>query len=41
LKPKKLGGFESHGMILTAETPEAKLFLVQPEEGVENGSVVK
>jgi methionyl-tRNA synthetase len=41
LKPKKLGGFESHGMILTAETPEGKLFLVQPTEGVANGSVVK
>jgi methionyl-tRNA synthetase len=41
LKAKKLGGFESHGMILTAETPDGKLFLVQPEAGVENGSVVK
>lgn len=41
LKPKKLGGFESHGMILTAETPEGKLILVQPIENVENGSLVK
>jgi methionyl-tRNA synthetase len=41
LKPKKLGGFESHGMILTAETPEGKLFLVQPTQAVADGSVVK
>ena len=41
LKPSKLGGYESQGMILTAETPEGKLFLVQPEEKVENGSIVK
>jgi methionyl-tRNA synthetase len=41
LKPRKLGGYESQGMILTAETAEGKLFLVQPTEKVENGSIVK
>lgn len=41
LKPKKLAGIESHGMILTAETAEGKLYLVQPNEMVGNGSVVK
>jgi methionyl-tRNA synthetase len=41
LKPKKLAGIESHGMILTAETAEGKLKLVLPNEMVDNGSVVK
>lgn len=41
LKPKKLAGIESHGMILTAETPEGKLHIIQPIQPVENGSVVK
>ena len=41
LKPKKLAGIESHGMILTAETADGKLQLVQPKEMVDNGSVVK
>jgi methionyl-tRNA synthetase len=41
LKPKKLAGIESHGMILTAETTEGKLFLVQPEALVPNASIVK
>ena len=41
LKPKKLAGIESHGMILTAETVNGKLQLVQPKEMVDNGSVVK
>lgn len=41
LKPKKLAGVESHGMILTAETPEGKLQIIQPAGPVPNGSVVK
>ena len=41
LKPKKLAGVESHGMILTAETPEGKLQVIQPAGPVPNGSVVK
>jgi len=41
LKPKKLAGVESHGMILTAETPEGKLQVIQPAGPVPNGSMVK
>jgi len=40
LKPRKIRGVESQGMILFAEDPEGKLHLVNPEVGVENGSVV-
>jgi methionyl-tRNA synthetase len=41
LEPRKIKGIESKGMILTAEDAEGKLLWIAPEEGTENGSVVK
>ncbi|MCL4113802.1 UNVERIFIED_CONTAM: hypothetical protein GTU68_037527 [Idotea baltica] len=40
LKPRKIRGVESQGMILFAEDPDGKLHLVNPEVAVQNGSVV-
>ncbi len=40
LAPRKMMGIESQGMILMAEDKDGKLRLVQPSEGVSNGSGV-
>ena len=41
LAPRKMRGIESQGMILTAEQPDGKLILVNPDEACMNGSNVK
>ncbi|HEX8314536.1 MAG TPA: methionine--tRNA ligase subunit beta, partial [Flavisolibacter sp.] len=41
LAPRKMRGIESQGMILTAEEPEGKLILVNPDNIAQNGSNVK
>jgi len=41
LKPRKLRGIESQGMILMAEDKEGKLVFVVPEKKVDNGSEIK
>jgi len=41
LKPRKLRGIESQGMILMAEDKDGKLVFVSPEKPVSNGSEVK
>ena len=41
LKPRKLRGIESQGMILMAEDKDGKLVFVSPEKPVNNGSEVK
>jgi len=41
LEPRKIKGIESHGMILTAESPDGKLALLAPESEIQNGSLVK
>ncbi len=41
LKPRKLRGIESQGMILMAEDKDGKLVFVAPEKPVSNGSEVK
>ncbi|MEM6262068.1 MAG: methionine--tRNA ligase [Bacteroidota bacterium] len=41
LKPRKIRGVESQGMILFAEDDQGKLHLVNPEYAVMNGSVVR
>jgi methionyl-tRNA synthetase len=41
LETKNLKGIESKGMILMAENPDGKLFFVTPDEGTQNGSVIK
>jgi methionyl-tRNA synthetase len=41
LKPRKLRGIESQGMILMAEDKDGKLVFVAPEDTVGNGSEVK
>jgi len=41
LETKNLKGIESKGMILMAENPDGKLFFVSPDEGTQNGSVIK
>ncbi len=41
LKPRKLRGIESQGMILMAEDRDGKLVFVSPTEKVNNGSEVK
>ena len=40
LKPKKIRGIKSQGMILMVENPDGKLVLLQPTNEVENGSTV-
>lgn len=40
LAPKKMRGIESQGMILFAEDPEGRLRFVNPEEVMQNGSIV-
>ena len=41
LAPRKLKGIESNGMILTAEEPDGRLILVNPEKMTLPGSNVK
>ncbi|GAA4755505.1 methionine--tRNA ligase [Flavisolibacter ginsenosidimutans] len=41
LAPRKMRGIESQGMILTAEEPNGKLILVNPNNVAQNGSNVK
>jgi len=41
LKPKKLRGIESQGMILCAENADGSLSIVEPDQKVRNGSEVK
>jgi methionyl-tRNA synthetase len=41
LEPRKIRGIESKGMILSAEGPDGKLSLLQPEKPVPNGSEVR
>ncbi len=41
LSPRKIRGIESHGMILLAEEADGKLVFVVPEEGSQEGAVVK
>jgi methionyl-tRNA synthetase len=41
LAPRKMRGIESQGMILTAEQPDGKLILVNPDAVTVNGSTVR
>ncbi|MFL5774219.1 MAG: methionine--tRNA ligase [Flavisolibacter sp.] len=41
LAPRKMRGIESQGMILTAEQPDGRLILVNPDEKTINGSGVR
>ena len=41
LAPRKMRGIESQGMILTAEQPDGKLILVNPDAATHNGSTVR
>jgi methionyl-tRNA synthetase len=41
LAPRKMRGIESQGMILTAEQPDGKLILVNPDAATVNGSNVR
>jgi methionyl-tRNA synthetase len=41
LAPRKMRGIESQGMILTAEQPDGKLILVNPDALTQNGSSVR
>jgi methionyl-tRNA synthetase len=41
LAPRKMRGIESQGMILTAEQPDGKLILVNPDVVTVNGSTVR
>ena len=41
LAPRKMRGIESQGMILTAEQPDGKLILVNPDGICTNGSTVR
>lgn len=38
--PRKLRGIESQGMILSAETPDGNLILIQPNTIIDNGSMI-
>lgn len=41
LKPKKLRGVESQGMLLAAANPEhSKVVLISPEKDIENGTKI-
>ncbi|TVR41678.1 MAG: methionine--tRNA ligase [Bacteroidia bacterium] len=40
LKPRKIKGIESHGMLLMAENNEGKLVFLTPEKDIEDGSIV-
>ena len=40
LKPRKLRGHISQGMILSAENADGTLYLVEAPKGAENGSII-
>ena len=40
LKPRKIKGIVSQGMILMAEQPDGKMRIISPEERLENGSTI-
>lgn len=40
LAPRKMMGIESQGMVLMAENKDGSLFLIEPDQKVQNGSVV-
>ncbi|HEY4876320.1 MAG TPA: methionine--tRNA ligase subunit beta, partial [Puia sp.] len=40
LAPRKMRGVESNGMILMAENSEGKLYFINPDEVINNGSSV-
>ena len=40
LKPRKMMGFESEGMLLLAEDSDGNLSLMQPDSEISDGSVV-
>ena len=40
LKPKKIKGIESHGMLLMGQTKDGEMTFVQPDKDIENGSVI-
>ena len=40
LKPRKMMGFESQGMLLLADDGDGNLSLMQPDSNISNGSVV-
>ncbi len=40
LKPRKMMGFESQGMVLMANDPDGRFVFVVPDEDVENGSYI-
>ncbi|MBP2966888.1 hypothetical protein J8385_20160, partial [Acinetobacter baumannii] len=40
LKPRKLRGEVSQGMILSAENPDGTLYLVEAPKGALNGSII-
>jgi len=41
LEPRNIKGIESHGMILTAEDHDGKLYFICPSSLTRNGSEVK
>ena len=42
LKPKKLAGYESHGMVMCAETPDGSTIeFLQPPPGSEPGDLIE
>jgi methionyl-tRNA synthetase len=41
LAPRKMRGIESQGMILTAEQPDGKLIIVNPDATTQNGATVR
>ena len=40
LKPRKMMGFESEGMLLLAEDSDGNLSLMQPDSEIGDGSVI-
>ena len=40
LKPRKIKGIVSQGMILMAQQPDGKMRVVSPEERLDNGATI-
>ena len=40
LKPRKMMGFESQGMLLLADDSDGNLSLIQPDSDISDGSIV-
>ena len=40
LKPRKMMGYESQGMLLLADDGDGNLSLMQPDSDISNGSVI-